>query len=296
MFLWPLIGSLTHISWIWVKLWRHLVGNVGDLHVLIFSVNVLSLYVTPSFSPLRFFSFLAAGGEDASKREGGRWNRDSRYQSTVTCIVDTHVTQSRYTQQYHHLPSPLHAGKAPRTFPRFKPGPVSGVMWLCLALNIESWTEYKPKHPTHILDTKGVFRFQKNWFHLTKNVGGWVGWEKKSEIFYKMILKLAWNGLGGPSLVAFIQSKLEEQLALAALWHSHHAWHSSLKIFWLKGTLWTGVPNFGCHLGIKAFLWCWIPGVTTLYIGKILWDANWNDTNTASEWSWHLVALSISII
>ena len=43
-----------------------------------FSVIVLSLYFTSSFSPLRFFSFLAAGGEDASKREGGRWSRDSR--------------------------------------------------------------------------------------------------------------------------------------------------------------------------------------------------------------------------
>ena len=35
----------------------------------------------------------------------------------TTCIVDTHVTQSRYTWQYHHLPSPLHTGKAPPTFP-----------------------------------------------------------------------------------------------------------------------------------------------------------------------------------
>ena len=33
------------------------------------------------------------------------------------CIVDMPVTHSRYTQEYHHLPSPLHAGKAPRTVP-----------------------------------------------------------------------------------------------------------------------------------------------------------------------------------
>ena len=77
----------------------------------------MSLYFTPSFSPLRLFSFLAAGGEDTSIREGGRWNRDSGYQSTVMCIVDTHVTHSRHTQQYHHLPSLLHAGKAPCTVP-----------------------------------------------------------------------------------------------------------------------------------------------------------------------------------
>ena len=35
----------------------------------------------------------------------------------VTCIVDTHVTHSRHTQQYHHLPSLLHARKAPCTVP-----------------------------------------------------------------------------------------------------------------------------------------------------------------------------------
>ena len=46
-----------------------------------------------------------------------QWNRDSMYQSMVTCIVDMHVTHSRYTQQHHHLPSPLLSGKAPRTVP-----------------------------------------------------------------------------------------------------------------------------------------------------------------------------------
>ena len=77
----------------------------------------MSLYFTPSFIPLRFFPFLAAGGEDASIREGGRWNRDSGYQSTVMCIVDMHVTHSRYIPEYHHLPSLLHTGKAPHTVP-----------------------------------------------------------------------------------------------------------------------------------------------------------------------------------
>ena len=68
---------------------------------------VLSLCFTPSFSPLGFFSFLAAGGEDTSIREGGRWNRDSRYQSMVMCIVDTHVTHTVDTYD-NTTPYPVH--------------------------------------------------------------------------------------------------------------------------------------------------------------------------------------------
>jgi len=74
-------------------------------------------YFTLFFSPLRFFSFSAAGGEDASIREGGRWNRGSLPQSMVTCTVDTCITCCRYTLQYHHLPSQLYTGEAPQTVP-----------------------------------------------------------------------------------------------------------------------------------------------------------------------------------
>ena len=62
------------------------------------------------------------------------WNRDYEYQSTVTCIVDMHVTLSRYTGQYHHWPSPLYAGE---TLPPFPPGDESVVRALtCLPLTL----------------------------------------------------------------------------------------------------------------------------------------------------------------